>query len=195
MDVQDNHLFQNKITQKKMSLKDLSVEVEKFKDLNDKKDDLIKALNEKVSALQNWTQERYSSLCTKMNETDQHRFKNENLLENKISELEVKLTKVIRKHEEEYEEPMKKITKAEFKCLECTKIFDNKKTLKMHILLSHPKTINCDYWAETFNQNWKLEQHMKNHASVKPFKCDKTFILKWRLGKHKKGHVDPNQQF
>ena len=41
------------MTQKKMSLKDLSLEVEKLKDMNDKKDDLIETLNEKVSALQN----------------------------------------------------------------------------------------------------------------------------------------------
>ena len=102
----------------------------------------------------------FSSLCNKRNEKDQHHFKNEKLLETKIGELEVKLIKVIEKQEEEHEETTKKIKKAEFKCLECNRIVENNKTLKMHIHLSHPKTIKCDYCEETFNQNWKLEQHM-----------------------------------
>ena len=62
---------------KKMSVKDLASEVEKLTELNNKKDDLIKALDEKIIILQTWAQENFSNICKKISENEQLHFKNE----------------------------------------------------------------------------------------------------------------------
>ena len=77
-------------------------------------------------------------------------------------------------------------------------MFGNKTTLKKHILVNHPKTVNCESCDQTFDQFWKLEIHMKTHSSEKLFECkvcDKKFALQWRLKKHMKGHTDQNVKF
>ena len=79
-----------------MTLKDLSLEIDNLKLANVEKDDLIKVLDEKLISLQSWMQQMYSTLSNKMNETDQHHYKNEKILENKITELQDKITRLKR---------------------------------------------------------------------------------------------------
>ena len=158
---------------KKMAIKDLSSEIEQLKKTSNEKDDMIKALNEKFSVLQSWAHENFASICKKMSETDQHHFKNEKILEQKISDLDTKLVKVAKiQEEEDTEEPCKKrkdeVTK-HFKCRECSFSFTNKVNLKKHIMTNHPKTVKCDSCEETFEEIWRLEVHMKTHSAEKHF--------------------------
>ena len=83
---------------KKVTVKDLSSEIEKLNKSNNEKDDLIKALDEKVTALQNWAQEMVSAICKRMNENDQLHSTNEKILDQKIGDLDNKLVKAIKKH-------------------------------------------------------------------------------------------------
>jgi hypothetical protein len=55
----------------------------------------------------------FSNICKKMNENEQHHFKNENIFDQKISDLD---TKHAKKKEEETEEPCK----TPYKCRECS---------------------------------------------------------------------------
>ena len=71
--------------------------IEKLKEMNSEKDDLIKVLGEKFSTLQNWAQEMFSSICKKINENDQHHFRNEKILEQRISDLNMKLSEDTKK--------------------------------------------------------------------------------------------------
>ena len=63
----------------------------------------------------------------------------------------------------------------------------------------HPKSIECDQCDQAFDQNWKLEDHLKLvHSDGPKYQCDvcdKSFLLKWRLRKHKKGHEQENIKF
>ena len=56
--------------------------------------------------------------------------------------------------------------------------------------LNHPKQIKCKFCEETFDETYKLEQHLKKHES-KGFRCEhceKMFHLEWRFNKHIKSH-------
>ena len=59
---------------KKMTMKDLSSEIEQLKKTSNEKDDMIKALNEKFSVLQSWAHDNFASVCKTMSETDQYHF-------------------------------------------------------------------------------------------------------------------------
>ena len=189
-----------------MTLKDLSLEIDNLKLANVEKDDLIKVLDEKLISLQSWMQQMYSTLSNKMNETDQHHYKNEKILENKITELQDKINKVEEKQETDVtDEPSKdssipgrKEQLKQVQCKECSLSFARLCILKKHILVVHPKTIKCNQCDEVFDQNWKLEEHLKIHVNQTNFHCnicDKTFLLQWRLRKHMKGHEQKNVKF
>ena len=176
---------------KKLTVRDLASEVEKLTELNNKKDDLIKALDEKIIMLQTWAQENFSSICKKISENDQLHFKNEKILEKEVGDINVKLVESKSKQVEEKQAK-------QVKCKECTLSFSKIQCLKKHILVVHPKLIKCDQCDETFDQNWKLEDHLKIHTNGQKFQCDlceKSFVLQWRLRKHKKGHEQKNVKF
>ena len=88
----------------KMTVKDLSMEVEKLKQSNVEKDALIKAQAEKISNLHQWAEELYSKFCTKSNEADQQHFNNAKILDQKIKNIEEKLGKFKQKENEETNE-------------------------------------------------------------------------------------------
>ena len=67
-----------------MTVKDLASAVEKLTEMNYKKDDLIKNLDEKIIILLNLAQENLSSICKKITENEQLHFKNEKILEQKL---------------------------------------------------------------------------------------------------------------
>ena len=140
-------------------MKDLSSEIEKLNKSNNEKVDLIKALDEKVTSLQNLAQEMVSAICKRMNENDQLHSTNEKILDQQIGDIDYKLVKAIKKLEEEIEEPRKKAKDTteniQFKCKECSLTFMTKSTLKKHILVNHPKKVKCNVCEETFDQIWK----------------------------------------
>ena len=180
---------------KKMTVKELASEVEKLTEMNIKKDDLIKALDEKIMMLQTWAQENFSSICKKIAENDQLNFKNEKILEQKVSEINLKLVESKNKQAEEKTEEEKQAKQVQ--CKECSFSFEKIRNLKKHILAAHPKLIKCEQCDQVFDQNWKLEDHLKLHDGPK-FQCDvcdKSFLLQWRLRKHKKGHEQKNVKF
>ena len=116
----------------KMTVKDLSVEVEMLKQKNDEKDSLIKALDDKISSLQNWAQGLYTSFLNKSNESDQQHFNNVKILDKKISEVHEKFDKfAMEQTEARKEETAKKVKVVEtkFKCRDCGEIFNKKETL------------------------------------------------------------------
>ena len=185
-----------------MTVKDLSSEVDQLKQMIVEKDDLIKALDEKIFGLQTWVQELYTNLCNKINESDKLHVSNAKILDNKITALEELIGKANERKKEDAEniyENKGKSLKLKVTCREGHKEFEKKDGLKKHILEAHPRIINCDECNETFDQNWKLEQHMNNkHCEEKKFKCNicgKSFVLEWRLKKHIIGHGQENVKF
>ena len=84
--------FQNKMPPK-MTIKDLSVEVEILKQKNDEKDGLIKVLDERISGLQQWAQDLYSKFCNKSQQTDQQHFENAKIIDDKVNEVREKIKK------------------------------------------------------------------------------------------------------
>ena len=95
----------------KMTLKDLSIEVENLKKSNEEKNSQIKAQDEKIASLHQWAQEWFSNFCTKSNESDQQHFNNAEILDKKIVEVEEKLEKVIKKQTEDTKEPIQRTVK------------------------------------------------------------------------------------
>ena len=145
-----------------MTLKDISMQVDNLKQIIGEKDIIIKALEDRMISLQNWTQEMYSTLSNKVN-----------------ASLQIHQGDPKRKDE------------ACVNCKECSLTFVKKDILKKHIARIHPKTFHCENCSEVFDQIWKLEQHMNSHTIVKSHKCDiceKSFALRWRLQKHIRGH-------
>jgi regulator of replication initiation timing len=180
---------------KKITVKDLASEVEKLSEMNQKKDDLIKALDEKIIILQNWAQENFSSICKKITENDQLHFENEKILDQKVSDFNLKLVESKNEQAEEKKEERIKTVNVIFRCKECSLGFGNKATLKKHIVDNHPKKVECNLCDEIFDQIWKLEQHLETLSAEKSFTCticDKKCLLQWRLKKHITGHTDQN---
>ena len=87
------------MTQKKMTLKELSLEVDTLREANEEKDNQIKALDEKVNALQNWAQGIYANIYKKIDEIDKHHCKNENILQQRIVAVDQKVLEAVEKHE------------------------------------------------------------------------------------------------
>ena len=59
----------------------------------------------------------------------------------------------------------------------------------------HVQILHCKYCDEVFDENWKLELHLKSHEESKQFQCgicNKTFLAKWRLKKHEQNHFRKN---
>ena len=145
------------------------MQVDNLKQIIGEKDMIIKALEDKMISLQNWTQEMYSTLSNKVN-----------------ASLQIHQGDPKRKDE------------ACVNCKECSLTFVKKDILKKHIARIHPKTFHCENCSEVFDQIWKLEQHMNSHTIVKSHKCDiceKSFALRWRLQKHIRGHQQDNVKF
>ena len=150
--------------------------MESLKQINTEKDNLIRTLDEKMSGLQKWAQEMYSTLCGKISETDQRHCNNENILDNKIKVLEAKIQGLARKQAEKQtenihdtSEPVVKNLSPKVQCKECSLTFDKIKSLKKHIEIVHPKVFNCDQCDLTFDKTWKLEHHFKVHSSDTTF--------------------------
>ena len=185
---------------KKMTVKEISSEIEMLIEVNLKKDDLIKTLDEKVSSLQLWAQEMFSSIHKKIGETDQVHFNNAKKYRstNKRSRSEDCQSCY---EQEVKEEPSKlggESARKQFDCKQCRSAFRSKADLRKHIQSIHPKTVKCDMCDENFDQIWKLEVHLKKHPTEKYFECDicdKQFALQWRLNKHKRGHTDGTGKF
>jgi predicted RNase H-like nuclease (RuvC/YqgF family) len=68
-----------------------------------------------------------------------------------------KKVKAIEAHKSENKEKLK------IKC----KVFPDNTVLKEHILKQHPVVIECRFCAETFQQTWMLEMHIKSHTEKK----------------------------
>ena len=87
-----------------MTVKDFSSEIEKLKDINNEKDNLIK-MYFRIGPRRCFPT---FHICKKINENDQQHFKNEKVLEEKFGYLNTKVVEVTKKKEEEAEEPQKK---------------------------------------------------------------------------------------
>jgi hypothetical protein len=119
-------------------------------------------------------------------------------LDQKVSDFNLKLVESKNELVVEKTEEHLKTVNVNFSCKECSSIFGNKVTLKKHIIDNHPKKVECQLCDETFDQIWKLEQHMETRSAEKAFRCticDKKFVLQWCLKKHLKGHTDKNVEF
>ena len=79
------------MNQKKMTVKDLCLVVEKMKTDAAEKDVTIKALEEKVTSLQKWVEDMYSHVTKKNQDSDQQHFNNVKVLENKLNVIENKM--------------------------------------------------------------------------------------------------------
>ena len=127
---------------KKMTVKELASEVEKLTEMNIKKDDLIKALDEQIIMLKTWAQGNFSSICKKITENDRLHFKNEKILQQEVSDINLKIVESKDKQAEEKTEKEKQAKQVH--CTECSLSFDKILSLKKHILVVHPKLIKCE---------------------------------------------------
>ena len=128
---------------KKMTVKEISSEIEMLIEVNIKKDDLIKTLDEKVSSLQLWAQEMFSSIHKKIGETDQVHFNNAKILDQQIKEVDLKIVKVVDEKEVK-EEPSKlggESARKQFDCKQCRSAFRSKADLRKHIQAIHNKRV------------------------------------------------------
>ena len=65
----------------------------------------------------------------------------------------------------------------ELTCRKCDSTFENKFKLKEHMKANHMQRIKCKVCDDTFSQTYQLETHLKSH-NVETFNCDtceKTF--------------------
>ena len=75
-----------------------------------------------------------------------------------------------------------------FKCSNCDKSFKTYKDLKKH-KSEHEVTnevYECSQCDKTFNEDWKMNAHIKTHQKFKCDKCDKSFKFLELLTKHVK---------
>ena len=80
-------------------------------------------------------------------------------------------------------------------CAFCQLKFKKAKDLEEHIATEHDRMFKCNYCAEEFDLQWKLELHVQTHVQVDKLncgKCDINFHLKWRLVKHTRLHGNSN---
>ena len=85
----------------------------------------------------------------------------------------------------------------EFQCRVCKETFDSRNSLKDHVLTGHPKKFNCTECNKCFNIGNELEQRLKEHDTIKQFKCnlcESEFFLEWRLKRHIKRHRKSNRK-
>ena len=118
------------------------------------------------------------------------------MLDKKQNDIEYRQTNELRV--EELEKRQEEVDKVEIECNDCDKIYNDKKSLKLHIKDKHLGDFHCDTCDKIFEVRYKLENHMKEHKSRNRFKCeqcDQEFYLKWRLNQHKKGHKDKKRNF
>ena len=166
----------------KMTMKDLSQEVEKLKEVNVEKDMIIKGLDDKMNNLQKWVQDIYS----KFNISDQTHFKNAQILDKKIADVEIKIEE---KTNDDTKKPNNGLDDTlDKKCRECSLIFSAKTDLKKHILAVHPKNYECRVCDKICETSADLELHLNSHDLAKQFKCDvcgKSFHMRWRLKRMK----------
>ena len=55
--------------------------------------------------------------------------------------------------------------------------------------------VNCTNCEASFDEIWKLEDHLKSHDKVEDKKCEhcgKMFYFEWRLKKHQLIHMNKN---
>ena len=117
-------------------------------------------------------------------------------LEERERESELKIEMLIRELQRSVN--TKNDKKKEFQCRFCKQTFDNRNSLRDHVLANHPKTFDCTKCDKCFNFRNELEEHLKKHEMVKQFKCNlcqSEFFLEWRLKKHIKGHSESNRKF
>ena len=63
--------------------------------------------------------------------------------------------------------------------------------MKEHFQKNHLQENKCNECGEGFNEQWKLEKHLKEHGQKKEFECGeckKTFYTRWRREKHLEIH-------
>ena len=169
-----------------MTVKDLSLVVEKMKTDAAEKDVTIKALEEKVTSLQKWVEDMYSHVTKKNQDSDQQHFNNVKVLENKLNVIENKMVASKDKSEPNEVERTESLI-----CKKCDIGVDNKKDLKKQILAVHPVEFSCNVCGEVYATSVAFEFHLKNHEEVNKFKCDicdQSFYMKWRLRKHELQH-------
>ena len=170
----------------------LTSEIEILKLKNIEKDDLIRTLKEKIVVLQNWAQENFASICNNMNENAKLHLKNEANLEQKISDINDKIDN-LKETKESPQNVVKLAVNGNHNCRGCNSTFGRKAKLNSHIQTCHPRKIDCAICDQCFDQNWKLEVHIREHVIEERFPCnmcDKRFVLSWRLKKHMKGHLE-----
>ena len=161
-----------------------------FEEVKKEKVELNNCWNKRFLALETQTVADKDKLDVEMKQTAfeaetelrQEQFKLKELLEDnkkKIEEVELKLekqTKII------------KVTKVSITCEECGQVLGDKRDLKLHVRVSHPKHIQCDQCELSFAESWRLEKHLQTHNKVKDFKCDecgKEFFKVAFLSTHK----------
>ena len=173
-------------------MKELAQEDENLKEVNVEKDLKIQNLDEKVKNLQSWIQELYS----KFTASDQTHFKNAQILDKKIVDVEVNIAEknAVTKNTE----PTCNEDDKNKNCKECGLTLTGKSDLKKHILAVHPKSFKCRICDQIFETSVQLEIHLNSHDLAKQFKCDvceKSFHMKWRLAKHKEQHGAEHVKF
>ena len=139
-----------------MTMKELSQEVEKLKEVNVEKDMIIKGLEDKVNNVQKWVQDLYS----KFNISDQTHFKNAQILDKKIVDVELKVEE---KTDDDAKKPETVLEDTLKKCRECTLMFSVKSDLKKHILAVHPKNYECRVCDKICETSVDLELHLNSH--------------------------------
>ena len=128
------------------------------------------------------------------------------LLNNEVKQLQADFVnlkekgdkKALENHEShEYKKVEKENESVDFICNQCNIKFTARSNLKYHIKMRHPKIMKCNMCHESFDENWKLEIHMKSHGKQKQFKCSQCeheFFLEWRLKKHEMMHMESNSR-
>ena len=75
--------------------------------------------------------------------------------------------------------------KPQFKCKECSQIFENKPELNDHLRTVHTQTITCKLCKAEFQESHQLEKHLlSDHKSIRSHEfdeCGMKYVVKWRL--------------
>ena len=178
-----------KQSEKKKTVKELNVDVERL-------EKRLKALEDLINGVKALEDINVEELAKKMKNLDKQSNASKELktLEKKVDQSEKKIDELVKRVDDKSNE--KKVDS--LKCKKCDKSFSDNSDLSKHVLVSHNKLKECKLCEQKFPLNVDLEVHLKTHEEKESFpcnKCDKVFVLKWRLKKHEEGHEQENAKF
>ena len=115
-----------------------------------------------------------------------------------VCDVEFSCSEQLTDHKRTHTKQKRKKTDLPLECIQCNKIFPNRRILRKHMYLHNADLLCCIHCGKAFRQMYQLRRHEILHSDVKPFKCpdcEKCFHSARSLKRHSVIHLTGEKQF